>query len=489
MADYQSRKVEIFSNINDIPVAPTSSTGGNISHLYNLYNSLIDLLETDINTLQSTSVTDYSTDISNLQTDVGNLQSSVSSNTNNISTNINNITTNLNSIGTLTSNVNTLTTSNNNIQATLGTIQTRLDNAEADINILFNDLGQQVTPLISGTTLYLDLDNGSDTNDGLTDTTPFLTLNKLYSILLGSDLPQILTINIKGTVTEKLNFEFLTTSIKAKGKQNRAKIIITTTNVGDLIFNQSGILIQTNLFFPLFIEFINCNFIANGNSLNIINDRSFFKFSPTCNFDTTASNIDSIFYFENTEVEFLTFGSDLIFSNTNGANLDCAVKLVRAIGKFEKCTINEINTFVIAQDDCLVINSLNSHAVTNVTTQYDLRSNSRIITNRYSIFSEPGIILDGTSNLNNYVVFDKGFSNPPLNGKLLIISNAKKDYYVRFAGWSGFASGLTYESYADNNTLSSQNGKLNKGQDLSIDFNGTNSIDYVLFQIELHDYV
>ncbi len=489
MADYQSRKVEIFSNINDIPVAPTSSTGGNISHLYNLYNSLIDLLETDINTLQSTSVTDYSTDISNLQTDVGNLQSSVSSNTNNISTNINNITTNLNSIGTLTSNVNTLTTSNNNIQATLGTIQTRLDNAEADINILFNDLGQQVTPLISGTTLYLDLDNGSDTNDGLTDTTPFLTLNKLYSILLGSDLPQILTINIKGTVTEKLNFEFLTTSIKAKGKENRAKIIITTTNVGDLIFNQSGILIQTNSFFPLFIEFINCNFIANGNSLNIINDRSFFKFSPTCNFDTTASNIDSIFYFENTEVEFLTFGSDLIFSNTNGANLDCAVKLVRAIGKFEKCTINEINTFVIAQDDCLVINSLNSHAVTNVTTQYDLRSNSRIITNRYSIFSEPGIILDGTSNLNNYVVFDKGFSNPPLNGKLLIISNAKKDYYVRFAGWSGFASGLTYESYADNNTLSSQNGKLNKGQDLSIDFNGTNSIDYVLFQIELHDYV
>ncbi len=137
----------------------------------------------------------------------------------------------------------------------------------------------------------------------------------------------------------------------------------------------------------------------------------------------------------------------------------------------------------------MVINSLNSHAVTNVTTQYDLRSNSRIITNRYSIFSEPGIILDGTSNLNNYVVFDKGFSNPPLNGKLLIISNAKKDYYVRFAGWSGFASGLTYETYADNNTLSSQNGKLNKGQDLSIDFNGTNSIDYVLFQIELHDYV
>ncbi len=122
MADYQSNKVEIFPNINDIPVAPTSSTGGNISHLYNLYNSLIDLLETDINTLQNTSVTDYSTDITTLQTDVGNLQTSVSSNTNNISTNANGIATNLNSIGTLNTNVSSLQTSINSNIANISSI-------------------------------------------------------------------------------------------------------------------------------------------------------------------------------------------------------------------------------------------------------------------------------------------------------------------------------------------------------------------------------
>ena len=489
MADYQAQKVNILTNINDIPVAPTASTGGNISHLYNLYNSLIDLLETDINTLQSTSVTDYSTDISNLQTDVGNLQTSVSSNTNNISTNANGIATNLNSIGTLNTNFSSLQTSVNSNTSNISSIDTRVTTNEADILTINQNLGVITESFPNGVTYFLDLNNGSDSDDGLTDTTPFLTLNKLIEVLNSKHIPQFLTVNIKGTITETIDFSKLSTLRLAKGKDNRARITLTTNDVTNFVINHSGALIKTNNNNPFKIVFSKCDFIAKGNSLDIINSNSFFDFVPPCNFEATANNNDSIFYFENTEVEFLTFGSDLVFSNTNGANLDCAVKLVRAIGKFEKCTINDINTFVIAQDDCLVINSLNSHAVTNVTTQYDLRSNSRIITNRYSIFSEPGIILDGTSNLNNYVVFDKGFSNPPLNGKLLIISNAKKDYYVRFAGWSGFASGLTYETYADNNTLSSQNGKLNKGQDLSIDFNGTNSIDYVLFQIELHDYV
>ena len=253
MADYQSNKVQIFPNVNDIPIAPTSSTGGNISHLYNLYNTLIDLIETDISTLQGISVTDYSTDITNLQTSVSSLQTSLNTNTNNISTNATGITANLNSIGTLTSNVSSLTTSNNNIQTNISSIQTRLDNAEADINTLFNDLGVVVTPLISGTTLYLDLENGSDTNDGLTSQTPFLTFNRLYAVLFSSDIPQILTINIKGTVTETINLEFTTTTIRAKGKENRAKIIITTTNIGDLTFNHSEALIKTNLVFPMFI--------------------------------------------------------------------------------------------------------------------------------------------------------------------------------------------------------------------------------------------
>ncbi len=48
MVDYQAKKIPIFPNINDIPKAPDSLEGGNISHFYDLYNQLIDDLEEDI---------------------------------------------------------------------------------------------------------------------------------------------------------------------------------------------------------------------------------------------------------------------------------------------------------------------------------------------------------------------------------------------------------------------------------------------------------
>lgn len=52
MVDYQSKKIPIFPNINDIPKAPDSLEGGNISHFYDLYNQLIDDLEEDIGTAE-----------------------------------------------------------------------------------------------------------------------------------------------------------------------------------------------------------------------------------------------------------------------------------------------------------------------------------------------------------------------------------------------------------------------------------------------------
>ena len=43
MADYQASKVLIYSGINDIPIAPSSTSGGKISHFYNLYNQFIPI--------------------------------------------------------------------------------------------------------------------------------------------------------------------------------------------------------------------------------------------------------------------------------------------------------------------------------------------------------------------------------------------------------------------------------------------------------------
>lgn len=48
MANYQDKKVPIFPGINDIPKAPDSLEGGNISHFYDLYNGVIDDIELDV---------------------------------------------------------------------------------------------------------------------------------------------------------------------------------------------------------------------------------------------------------------------------------------------------------------------------------------------------------------------------------------------------------------------------------------------------------
>ncbi len=52
MADYQAKKIPIFTGINDTPKAPDSLEGGNISHFYDLYNQLIDDLEEDVGEVQ-----------------------------------------------------------------------------------------------------------------------------------------------------------------------------------------------------------------------------------------------------------------------------------------------------------------------------------------------------------------------------------------------------------------------------------------------------
>lgn len=44
MVDFAPVKIEIYEGINDAPVAPNNTKGGNISHFYNRYNQLIDLI-------------------------------------------------------------------------------------------------------------------------------------------------------------------------------------------------------------------------------------------------------------------------------------------------------------------------------------------------------------------------------------------------------------------------------------------------------------
>ena len=53
MVDYNIYKVPIFTGINDYPVAPSMTRGGNVSHFYHKYNQLIDAVVNDLNNIQN----------------------------------------------------------------------------------------------------------------------------------------------------------------------------------------------------------------------------------------------------------------------------------------------------------------------------------------------------------------------------------------------------------------------------------------------------
>ncbi len=49
--EYELIKVKIFTDINDNPIAPSETSGGNISHFYSQFNQLINLVFRDLSTL------------------------------------------------------------------------------------------------------------------------------------------------------------------------------------------------------------------------------------------------------------------------------------------------------------------------------------------------------------------------------------------------------------------------------------------------------
>jgi len=60
--DLSNKKVSVFSGINDVPVAPTSTSPGNGSHIINQYNGLVDAVEVILNSISPASHTHWHID-------------------------------------------------------------------------------------------------------------------------------------------------------------------------------------------------------------------------------------------------------------------------------------------------------------------------------------------------------------------------------------------------------------------------------------------
>lgn len=51
--DFQNLRIETFPNVNDVPVAPTNTRGGNGSHLIAQFNYLVNAVQNALNNLQT----------------------------------------------------------------------------------------------------------------------------------------------------------------------------------------------------------------------------------------------------------------------------------------------------------------------------------------------------------------------------------------------------------------------------------------------------
>lgn len=492
MANYQANKVPIFPGINDIPTAPTASSGGNISHFYDLYNTLIDLLEADITVIETAATTDYASDIAALQSSITNLQTDINNNANNITTNGTLISNNTTSIDTINLSLSSLQTSIDNNTNNIVSFGTRITDNESNINTLTVSLSGATEVFTDNTIIYLDTIGGNDSNNGLTSTTAILTVGKLKEILESKLLPNNIEIKISGTITEPLDFSRLTYLLTNTSSNSIPTLKISSGQVLNLdVINfkieHNGQIIRTNNNYPLNIILTQCDFKAIGSPLYVSNSNSSFDFQPPCNFDTTAANTESILYFDNTEIEISTFGTDLIFNNSEAATLECAVKLNKAKGIFEKCTINNISTFVIAENFSYVQNILNDNITTNVTVQYDLRLNSQMRTDRYSFFNTDQIIFDGSSNVNNSFPLSVSLTNPLIGTALKILNNAPKKYFLRTTGYTGFGTIDGIEYTTTSGTMIDTNYRLLPGDDLFITLQSSATIDYIAITIYLFE--
>lgn len=157
MVDLSTKKIPVFTGINDNPVAPTSTAGGNGSHLIRRYNELVDLVQAQLN--QTVEVTDTLVDEVTLA------------------------------------------------EATLINLASEIQGLALIAGSGIPNFPTTVHP--NNLALVVNSITGNDlTGDG-TASTPYLTIAKALSILEEKLLPEFVSIELIGTFSESLHFENL----------------------------------------------------------------------------------------------------------------------------------------------------------------------------------------------------------------------------------------------------------------------------------------
>lgn len=146
-----------------------------------------------------------------------------------------------------------------------------------------------------GTSFYLDLDLGDDANDGLSLSSPKLTVSAIINLITSKKIDDI-NLLVSGTIRETLDFSQAWSDKKGFWYDGNPKISISTNNSYSI--EHDGEIFKSNPLIPFYITFFDCALKATDKPLLIFNQSGIFKFN-NCNFYVVGSTEDSIIWIEN----------------------------------------------------------------------------------------------------------------------------------------------------------------------------------------------
>lgn len=432
MVDYSNKKIPIFPDINSTPIAPTSDRGMNVGYICERFNTLITGLENDLTVFNST--------LSEITSTYGNFGNSLAS------------------------------------------LQTQVEQNRINLeNIDFDSITLDSTHA-NNTTIYLDTVNGNDDNNtGLSANSPFKTLAKVENFLASKYLPDNITVVIKGSISRAIN---LTKVIPEKPLNSKLNFTGDSGIKWQLTTKDRFVIYSGDL--PLILKFKDCELIADEDSLKLINLLGKVRFF-NCSFTTTQTNTDCILRCLNTEIELFDTLTSNTFTNNFQANLDSAIKLDGCKAKIENCTVSGVNIFCSVENRSLVYNTAQDNQLSGGKTEFSVKSNSKLISNRFSKFGTDLIELEPNSSLNDCLSLVVPLSNPLYNASLPVYENRHKKFTVLYRGSSNYGDSVGVDFFVDNDTLVSRNYVLLPGEDLRVTLSGSGTTDYIALKIELHE--
>lgn len=473
MTDLQPLKIELFSGINNTPVAPTAERGFNAGFITQKFNQIIDTVEAEFNNFELPEG-DLNAQVSGLQTTVEDLEISVSNSTEGFEL--------------FESRISGTEELINSLQFTLySTYDYAISNAN-DISTITGQIYPPELAFENNQNIFLDTVNGNDDNSGYSNTDAFQSLRKLEIFLQEFKFSLNTNIHISGEINRNINLTNINFSYIDSSNFFIPNINIISNGNTNWNFSGGGLIINHKFQVPVNINFRNINFNAIDKPFVLTGTTVNYDFKD-CIFQTTQANsFGCLLEIYDSKIVLLDAEGENQFINNNNTILDSAMKLFRARAKLERLTITGVDVFCIANQS-FIDNQFSFSGTLNNTTDYVLQEKSLLMSQNFNRLNSPLCLVDGSSSINNKQSKTFTFFNPANDIEIKLFQAFNKSYKVisRTSDFIGATPNIVLKT--NDSDLATVNNIVAENQALTITFEGGNSPSYYELTIEFHELI